>query len=471
MKVIVVNEWLGLFRNKLFLFISIFFAIFLSFVTYLGILQNNMQNKQQEFAHDHIRAQWDEMEASNPHSAAHYGSYAFKPLNVLSSIDEGVNSVTGNVLRLEGHRQNDIVFSEASQSLMISKFGKLKPSLIFQFIIPLFLIFLSFNSYNSERKSGRLKLLLAQNISLKKILFSKIFSIWLVGVALLFITILMQLFFNSNFLDFDIFSRLILIFISYSIYYFILISLTLFLSVAFNSSTASLSITLLTWVFWTIFFPTIIANTTEKISPLPTRIEFKEAMAEDRSKGIDGHNPRGDRRDALEKATLKKYNVDRLEDLPINFSGIVMQEDEEYGNMVWDKHFGSLYEKLEKQKRTYQISGIFNPFSSLQSLSMGLSGTDMFHHLDFLKKTESYRRVFIKTLNDEYAFGGSKTGERGWKASNEFFRSIEDFKYEAPKFFSFSSKYFFDFIVILSWLLFSVFLILFIAKNKKYEVL
>ena len=207
MKVIVVNEWLGFFRNKLFLFISIFFAIFLSFVTYIGILQNNMQNNEQELAHDHIRAQWDEMEASNPHSAAHYGSYAFKPLNVLNSIDEGVNSVTGNVLRLEGHRQNDIVFSEASQSLMISKFGKLKPSLIFQFIIPLFLIFLSFNSYNSERKSGRLKLLLAQNISLKKILFSKIFSIWLVGVALLFITILMKLFFNLNFLDFDIFSR------------------------------------------------------------------------------------------------------------------------------------------------------------------------------------------------------------------------------------------------------------------------
>ena len=144
MKVIVVNEWLGLFRNKLFLFASFFFAIFLSFVTYLGILQNNIQNNEQEFAHDHIRAQWDEMEDSNPHSAAHYGSYAFKPLNVLNSIDQGVNSVTGNVLRLEGHRQNDIVFSEASQSLMISKFGKLKPSLIFQFIIPPFFDFFVF---------------------------------------------------------------------------------------------------------------------------------------------------------------------------------------------------------------------------------------------------------------------------------------------------------------------------------------
>ena len=165
MNKIIYNEWLGFFRNKLFLFLSLFFLFFLVLVTYLGIIQNIKQDNAQEIAHKHIRAQWDEMEAANPHSAAHYGSYAFKPISVLNSIDEGINSVTGNVLRLEGHRQNDIVFSEVSQSLIISKFGKLKPSLIFQFIIPLILIFLSFNTYTSERQSGRLKLLLIQGSS------------------------------------------------------------------------------------------------------------------------------------------------------------------------------------------------------------------------------------------------------------------------------------------------------------------
>ena len=39
---------------------------------------------------------------------------------------------------------------------------------------------------------------------------------------------------------------------------------------------------------------------------------------------------------------------------------------------------------------------------------MGSSGSDMFHHLDFLTKAETYRRIFIKTLNDEYAFGDLK---------------------------------------------------------------
>ena len=465
MKEIIINEWIGYFRNKLFLYVGVFFCFFLCLVAFLGIIQNNKLNAEQELAHEHIRSQWDEMEASNPHSAAHYGTYAFKPVSVLNSIDEGINSVTGNVLRLEGHRQNDIVFSEASQSLMISKFGKLKPSLIFQFIIPLLLIFFSFNTYMSERNSGRLKLMLVQGASLRKVVFSKVLSIWFIGLFLLLITLFFQLLFNFNNLNSDIFTRLSILFLSYSFYYLILINITVLLSVIFKSSTAALSLTVLTWVFWTIFFPTIMGNTTEKLSPLPTRIEFKEAMSEDRSKGIDGHNPRGERRDALEKATLEKYNVDKLEDLPINFSGIVMQEDEEYGNMVWDKHFGDLYTQLEKQKSNYQLSGLINPFASLQNLSMGSSGSDMFHHLDFLTKAESYRRIFIKTLNDEYAFGGSKTGERGWKATNEFFRSVKDFKYELPTFFSLYSKYLIDVIIILLWVFFTTFSLYFFTRK------
>ena len=465
MKEIIINEWIGYFRNKLFLYVGIFFCFFLCLVAFLGIIQNNKLNSEQEEAHEHIRSQWDEMEASNPHSAAHYGTYAFKPVSVLNSIDEGINSVTGNVLRLEGHRQNDIVFSEASQSLMISKFGKLKPSLIFQFIIPLLLIFFSFNTYMSERNSGRLKLMFVQGASLRKVVFSKVLSIWFIGLFLLLITLFFQLLFNINNLNSDVLTRLFILFLSYSFYYLILINITVLLSVIFKSSTAALSLTVLTWVFWTIFFPTIMGNTTEKLSPLPTRIEFKEAMSEDRSKGIDGHNPRGERRDALEKATLEKYNVDKLEDLPINFSGIVMQEDEEYGNMVWDKHFGDLYTQLEKQKSNYQISGLINPFASLQSLSMGSSGSDIFHHLDFLTKAESYRRIFIKTLNDEYAFGGSKTGERRWKATNDFFRSVKDFKYELPPFFSLYSKYLIDVIIILFWVFFTTFSLYFLTRK------
>ena len=61
---------------------------------------------------------------------------------------------------------------------------------------------------------------------------------------------------------------------------------------------------------------------------------------------------------------------------------------------------------------------------------MGFCGSDMVHHLDFLKKAENYRRYLIKTLNDKHAHGGSRTGEWRWTVDNTFFRSVKTFDYQ-----------------------------------------
>ena len=428
---IILNEWKILFRNQAFVYITIVFVLSLIFIVWIGVFENNNQKNLQLSAQKHVRNQWDNLKPMNPHRAAHYGSYVFKPISVLNSLDDGVSSITGNVLKLEGHVQNEIVYSEASQSISISKFGKLKSSLILQYVIPLFLIFLAYSSISSERETGRLKLLVFQGISLFQLVFSKSISIWLYGVFLLLITISIQTLLST--IDLEIIQRLMLVFISYSCYYYIICSLTTLFSVSFKNNTSALSSILATWIIWTIFLPKIWGNAVENIYPLPSRQNFKSMMKEDRSKGIDGHDPSDQRREQLKSKYLAKYNVDSLKHLPINFDGIVMQEDEEYGNRVWDKHFGNNYSIFKKQKRLYQISGLLSPFSSLQNLSIGVCGNDMIHHLDFLKKAEDYRRYLIKSLNDKHAFGGSKTGNWKWTVDNEFFKSVEKFEYNTPK--------------------------------------
>ena len=159
---IIKNEWQFLARNRALLGISLGFIGILFLTVYLGNLQTKEQTERYNTAQHHLRQQWENIDSMNPHGAAHYGTYVFKPSNLLSSLDEGVNSVTGNVLRVEGHVQNEIVHSEASQMQAVSKFGKLKSSLLLQYIVPLLLIFLAFQSINSEKQSGRLKLLLLQ---------------------------------------------------------------------------------------------------------------------------------------------------------------------------------------------------------------------------------------------------------------------------------------------------------------------
>ena len=63
---------------------------------------------------------------------------------------------------------------------------------------------------------------------------------------------------------------------------------------------------------------------------------------------------------------------------------------------------------------------------------MAVSGTDLLHDLSFLHQAESYRRRLIGALNHEHAYGGSKTGDRTFKATPEFFAGIEPFRYVAP---------------------------------------
>jgi len=416
-------------------------------------LQSENQSKAQVAAEKHIRSQWDNLEPMNPHRAAHYGVYVFKPISILNSLDDGVSSITGNVLKLEGHVQNEIVHSEASQSITISKFGKLKPSIILQYVVPLFLIFLSFGSITNDKETGRMKLIALQGVSPEKLVLSKSISIWLYGLMLIIFSILLQSLLGSLALDAGL--RLGLTFISYGLYYLIVVFLSTFISVSFRNNTSAISLLLATWIVWTIFLPKIWGNTVEKVHPLPSRQNFIAQMKEDRSKGIDGHNPRDERRSKLEKEYLIKYKVDSLSQLPINFDGIVMQADEEYGNQVWDKHFGNNYLIYQKQKKLYQLSGLLNPFSSLQNLSMGFCGSDMIHHLDFLKKAENYRRYLIKTLNDKHAHGGSKTGEWRWTVDNTFFRSVKTFDYQTMLIKNHIGNYFFDILALIAWAIFA----------------
>ena len=90
---------------------------------------------------------------------------------------------------------------------------------------------------------------------------------------------------------------------------------------------------------------------------------------------------------------------------------------------------------------------------------MGFCGSDMIHHLDFLKKAELYRRYLIKTLNDKHAHGGSKTGEWRWTVDNTFFRSVKTFKYQTMKIKDQIENYYIDILSLIVWVLFSGFLI------------
>jgi ABC-2 type transport system permease protein len=62
---------------------------------------------QHEQARRATREQWLAQPQKNPHSAAHYGIYAFKPKSRLSMIDTGIDPYVGVAAWLEAHKQNE----------------------------------------------------------------------------------------------------------------------------------------------------------------------------------------------------------------------------------------------------------------------------------------------------------------------------------------------------------------------------
>ena len=67
----------------------------------------------------------------------------------------------------------------------------------------------------------------------------------------------------------------------------------------------------------------------------------------------------------------------------------------------------------------------------MQSLSMGLAGTDYALHRRFLEATSDYRRRFLQTLNAELAeYADVNTFD--YTRGRAFWETIPEFSFEAP---------------------------------------
>ncbi|MFZ1694334.1 MAG: DUF3526 domain-containing protein [Flavobacteriales bacterium] len=459
------NEWTGLLRSTRWRLLLLGMLVLLVVTGTIGMVEHQRDRDQRAEAAREVRAQWDAMGPSNPHGAAHFGTYAFKPAGALASLDPGTQAVTGNALRLEGHVQNDLAWSTAGQLPQVARFGEPHPALVLQVLVPLLLIVLGFASVSDERRSGRLRLMAVQGLGARTLLLGKALALVLVGALFLVLIVALQVVLGGT-AEAGMGERLTGFLGAHLLYYTAIALLTVMISArARNLSTAFVAL-LGIWLAWTVAVPHLASAYADARHPLPDRRSFNKAMQADREQGVDGHNPEDARRAELEKAALTKYGVDSLSQLPINFDGLVMQADEEYGNAVWDKHFGALQDMLAARKHTVQISALIGPYLALRGISMSAAGTDLPHHIHFQRAAEHYRRDLVERLNHEHAYGGSRTGDWSWKAESEFFRAIPDFSYARPSWKGMYDTWWPDMRTLLIWPAFLLFLLLFLFRSR-----
>jgi ABC-2 type transport system permease protein len=120
------------------------------------------------------RGNWLAQGEKNPHSAAHYGQFAFKPPSALALFDRGVDSYLGVAVWLEAHRRNSLVHRPADDAPVVQRFGELSAANVLQVLGPLLALLLTFAAVAGERQRGTLRQLLAQGASPATLVLGKL---------------------------------------------------------------------------------------------------------------------------------------------------------------------------------------------------------------------------------------------------------------------------------------------------------
>ena len=376
------------------------------------------------------RSQWLAQDKKNPHSAAHYGVYAFKPKSQLAMVDTGVDPYVGVAVWLEAHKQNDFKFRPAQDRTAVQRFGEMTGAEVLQVFLPLFIVLMTFSAFTGEREQGTLRQVLSLGISRRDLALGKALGVTAaLGLVLLPATVFAVLALawstEGGLVSSDP-ARAVLLALVYLAYFALLIALSLAVSARVRSSRLAL-VALLT--FW--FANSLVAGRAASelagwLYPTPSAIEFQKAMDAD----LNNEDDMKMRLDKRRAEVLKQYQVDNVDALPIAFSGVSMQEGEEHGNEVFDKHYGQLFDRYEQQNRVYQIGGVLAPMLSVRALSMGLSGTDFAQHRHFAVAAEDYRRGIQRTMNGDIA-ANQKKGQV-YLADQSLWASVPDFDYTAP---------------------------------------
>lgn len=458
------NEWLHWKRNSQLKWLTIFLVV-ISMVALLH--QTNYQTKLLNTrlkAQADSRKEWLGQELKHPHMAAHFGNYAYKKPSSLQCLDPGLSIYTGTSVYMEPHRQNDFLFSKSQESDTGLRFGWLSPALICLLILPLFIILFLFNSVNGEFEKGTLQLLLAQGVSYKKLLISKVlatflfFETYIIFYFLLVAIVSWQLF-NS---ETSFISLFYLIFI-YSIYCLIWCMLSVLVSANIKKIGTSIAVLLLIWMFSNIILPRMAANLAENIYPLITNYELKKQIKISIENGLDGHDPDSERAKKIEKNLLVQYKVDSVQQLPFNFEGFIMQKSEEYSSKAYDLHFNKIFETLKNQKKVQSYLGISSPFMAMRNLSMTCCNAGLESEIDFQTQAENYRRSFVQNMNNDMKDNSAYDSFDTYRVKKEKYNAIPDLEIENKSF-----KWLMKSVVLENiWLLFWAFLLFILLMNSR----
>jgi ABC-2 type transport system permease protein len=372
----------------------------------------------------------------HPHRMVHYGHYAFRVPSPLGMLDPGIDAYTGNSIFLEGHRQNSAMFADQKQGTGLTNLGSLSPAFIVQVLSPLLLVLIGYSSMSREHESQTLSFILSQGTSVFTLIVGKGLALLsVVGLNIFPLAVSGILAVSQGESLWVVVSFLL----AYILYLCVWVLLIILFSSALKKNSASFTALAFVWIVLCITLPRIASTTASSSVPAAGKLETDFAVIAQLRKLGDGHNANDPAFMQLRASLLAQYNVETVEELPINFRGAVARASEEELSKVLNDF---AQQRMDEELAQTQISrhfGWLSPMIAMRSLSMISAGSSIETHHRFLREAEQLRFSFVQSLNKAHIEKLSyiddinrNKGEEAWqkaRISAENWQMIDDFEF------------------------------------------
>ncbi|ATC24529.1 DUF3526 domain-containing protein [Caulobacter vibrioides] len=391
------NELRHLVRSR----VALTGLILVALLTFAAALTSNAYQADQAGLRERLQHAADQDFAAqpnrHPHRVVHFGHFAIRPASGLAAMDPGVEAYTGNMIFLEGHRQNSANFGDARQSSLLVRFGQLSPALVLQVIVPLLLVFIGAGMIAGERERGTLRQSLLAGISGGALLSGKALALGLAALAISTPAFGLLLWLGAS--GGARLSAVGLTTLGYVAYLAFWTLLIIAVSATANRSRSALIGLVGAWAFMVVLVPRVAPEAAAALAPLPTRVETDIAVQRDLRSMGDSHNPNDPYFAAFKQKTLKQYGVTRVEDLPVNYRGLLAIEGEKLTSSLFDRYADQAFGAMEAQGRVMDALAVVSPTVAIRRVSMTLAETDLFAYRRFLEQAEAYRYDLVQRLN------------------------------------------------------------------------
>lgn len=400
LRVVAAQQWRLLIRDRRLAVLGVALLLALLAAAITGAALHGAREEERRAAQTEEARVWASQGPANPHGAAHFGRYFFKPVSSLAVIDPGLLPQLGASLKVEAHANNPARNRAIDGGTTLDRFGGLNPATMLQVLAPLLVILSGFAAFSGDRARALLRQELAAGIAPAALIAGRLAGLGATIALVLAVATLasmLALWGSGGGMAEQL--ALLWMMLGYGLYLHAFAALTLAASAAFGSARTALVILLAFWAMATLFVPRIAPTVAEGLAPTLSGPAFEAAVTREVREGPSGHDPQDARLERLRQTTMQRYGVTRLEDLPIDFNGISLFAGEQLSTAIYRRHFATLYDGYDRQAAIQRAFALLSPVQAVRPWSAALAQTDQHAHRRFLEQADAFRYDLVQTLN------------------------------------------------------------------------